>query len=157
MILSIIIFSFDNFTRKSKHLLLYSFSLDKKLIFDLCCVIVQVLLLIDLGLITGTLEDVLKDHLYAEFFMHKTGHWLGLDVHDCGDYRVDGLWVEIEPNMVLTIEPGIYINEEANVPNKYKGIGIRIEDDVLITEHGPEVLTAKVPKERAEIEALVRG
>jgi len=111
--------------------------------------------LIDLGLITGTLEDVLKDHLYAEFFMHKTGHWLGLDVHDCGDYRVDGLWVEIEPNMVLTIEPGIYINEEANVPNKYKGIGIRIEDDVLVTKKGNKILSNKVPRTIDEIEALM--
>jgi len=112
--------------------------------------------LLDLGLLKGSLESVLNEHRYAEFFMHKTGHWLGLDVHDCGDYSVDGLWVELEAGMVLTIEPGIYISKEANVPKKYKGIGIRIEDDVLVTKDGHKILSNKVPRTTEEIEEIMR-
>ncbi len=112
--------------------------------------------LIDLGLVKGTLDEVIKDHKYAEFYMHKTGHWLGLDVHDCGDYSVDGLWVELEANMVLTIEPGIYISADAKkVPKKYRGIGIRIEDDVLVTKTGSKILSDKVPRSIDEIETIM--
>jgi Xaa-Pro aminopeptidase len=111
--------------------------------------------LVDLGLLKGSLETVLEDQLYAEFFMHKTGHWLGLDVHDCGDYQVDKLWVEMEPGMVLTIEPGIYISPQAKVDKKWRGIGVRIEDDVLVTRKGPQILSDKVPRDIASIEALM--
>ncbi|MFK8013112.1 MAG: aminopeptidase P N-terminal domain-containing protein [Marinicellaceae bacterium] len=111
--------------------------------------------LLDLGLLKGELETVLQNHLYAEFYMHKTGHWLGLDVHDCGEYSVDGLWVELEAGMVLTIEPGIYIGHDAKVPDKFKGIGIRIEDDVLVTRDGNKILSNKVPREIEEIEAIM--
>jgi Xaa-Pro aminopeptidase len=112
--------------------------------------------LIDLGIIKGTLQDVLLEKTYAQYYMHKTGHWLGLDVHDCGDYSVDGLWVELEANMVLTIEPGIYISSDSNAPEKYRGIGVRIEDDILVTAKGAKVLSRKVPKSIPEIEDLMR-
>ena len=111
--------------------------------------------LLDLGLLKGDLNTVLEEHSYHQFFMHKTGHWLGLDVHDCGEYRVDGLWVEMEEGMVLTIEPGIYIAEDAKVPEKYKGIGVRIEDDVLVTKKGYQILSDKVPRTISEIEQLM--
>jgi Xaa-Pro aminopeptidase len=111
--------------------------------------------LLELGILNGNLEEVLETHKYAEFYMHKTGHWLGLDVHDCGDYSIDGLWVELEPSMVLTIEPGIYIPSDAKVPAKYKGIGIRIEDDVLVTAKGNKILSNKVPRTIEEIETLM--
>lgn len=111
--------------------------------------------LVDLGLLKAPLEQVLEEQLYAEFFMHKTGHWLGLDVHDCGDYQVDGLWVEMEPGMVLTIEPGIYVSPQAKVAEKWRGIGIRIEDDILVTRKGPEILSDKVPREMDAIEQLM--
>ncbi len=85
--------------------------------------------------------------------MHRSSHWLGLDVHDVGDYRVDGAWRTLEPGMVLTIEPGIYIPDDDTVPSKFRGIGIRIEDDVLVTRDGNEVLTAAAPKAIDDIEA----
>jgi len=112
--------------------------------------------LLDLGLLKGDFEALLKDQSYAHFYMHKTGHWLGLDVHDCGEYSIDGLWVELEANMVLTIEPGFYIDENAKVPSKYKGIGIRIEDDVLVTKNGHKILSDKVPRTIKEIETIMR-
>lgn len=112
--------------------------------------------LLDLGLLKGDLETVIKDKMYAQFFMHKTGHWLGLDVHDCGEYSVDSLWVELEPGMVLTIEPGIYISSDSKVPEKYKGIGIRIEDDILVTKDGNKILSDQVPRSIEEIEKLMR-
>ncbi len=111
--------------------------------------------LLNLGLLKGDLQTILDEQSYAQFFMHKTGHWLGLDVHDCGEYSVDGLWVELEPGMVLTIEPGIYISEDAKVPMKYKGIGIRIEDDVLVTKEGHKILSHKVPRTINEIEEIM--
>ncbi len=110
--------------------------------------------LIKLGLLKGTLAKNLKDEKYKSFFMHKTGHWLGLDVHDVGDYRIDGEPRMLEPGMVMTVEPGIYIEaDRKDVPAPYRGIGVRIEDDVLVTSGEPLVLTAKVPKTAAEIEA----
>jgi Xaa-Pro aminopeptidase len=112
--------------------------------------------LIDLGLLKGTLTHLIKEQAYAKFYMHRTGHWLGMDVHDVGDYKVDGAWRELEPGMTLTVEPGIYIPAGMRaVPKKFWNIGIRIEDDVLVTADGHEVLTRDAPKAVAEIEALM--
>ncbi len=112
--------------------------------------------LIDLGLLEGDLEELLESQAYRAFYMHGLGHWLGLDVHDVGEYKQDEKDRPFEPGMVLTIEPGLYISEDAPVAEQYRGIGIRIEDDVLVTENGHENLTASVPKEIAEIEALMQ-
>jgi Xaa-Pro aminopeptidase len=112
--------------------------------------------LIDLGLLKGTLTHLIKEQAYAKFYMHRTGHWLGMDVHDVGDYKVDGAWRELEPGMTLTVEPGIYIPAGMRgVAKKFWNIGIRIEDDVLVTADGHEVLTRDAPKAVAEIEALM--
>ena len=112
--------------------------------------------LIKLGLLKGSLKANLEAHTYRKFYMHKTGHWLGLDVHDVGDYRVDGEFRELEPGMVVTVEPGIYISPDMKgVPARYRGIGIRIEDDVVVTDGDPEVISAGVPKDADEIEALM--
>lgn len=108
------------------------------------------------GLLKGTPAKLVRDEAYKPFFMHRTGHWLGMDVHDVGDYKVDEQWRELEPGMVMTVEPGIYIAPGARgVPKKWQGIGVRIEDDVLVTRKGPEVLSAGVPTDADEIEALV--
>lgn len=112
--------------------------------------------LVELGLLSGDVDELIKEEHYKAFYMHRTGHWLGMDVHDVGDYKVAGEWRTLQPGMVLTVEPGLYIaGDTENVDPKWLGIGIRIEDDVLVTEKGCEVLTAKVPKEIAEIEALM--
>jgi Xaa-Pro aminopeptidase len=112
--------------------------------------------LVKLGLLTGSVEKNLREHAYRRFYMHKTGHWLGLDVHDAGDYRVDGEFRVLEPGMVVTVEPGLYIAPgEKGVPPKYRGIGIRVEDDVVVTAGEPEVISAGVPKHPDEIEALM--
>ena len=114
--------------------------------------------LVDLGLLKGAVAKLIKDGGYAKFYMHRTGHWLGMDVHDVGDYKVDGAWRELEPGMVMTVEPGIYIPPGMRgVPKKYWGIGVRIEDDVLITKDGHEVLTRDAPKGVADIEALMQA
>lgn len=113
--------------------------------------------LIALGLVEGPLRSAIKEERYKPFYMHKTGHWLGLDVHDVGDYRIDGHWRELEPGMVCTIEPGLYIAPDAPLAAKWRGIGIRIEDDVLIGKDGPEVLTRGLPSAAADIEAMVGG
>ncbi|MEO1582407.1 MAG: Xaa-Pro aminopeptidase [Pseudomonadota bacterium] len=110
-----------------------------------------------LGLLSGNLRRLLKDEAYREFFMHRTGHWLGIDVHDVGDYKVDDQWRLLEPGMVMTVEPGIYIAPDANVPLKWRGIGIRIEDDVLITRDTPELLTQGLPRTADEVEAWMAG
>ncbi len=95
---------------------------------------------------------------YRAFFMHKTSHWLGLDVHDCGSYTKDGESRPLEPGMVLTIEPGIYVDpENEDVDERWRGIGIRIEDDVLVTESGHEILTSAAPKSIEEVEAACAG
>lgn len=112
--------------------------------------------LVELGLLQGDIETLLEEQAYREFYMHGLGHWLGLDVHDVGDYKLNGEDRAFEPGMVLTIEPGLYIAQDADVPAQYKGIGIRIEDDLLVTEQGHENLTAAVPKTIAEIEALMQ-
>jgi Xaa-Pro aminopeptidase len=112
--------------------------------------------LVKLGLLKGSVDKNIKDLAYKRFYMHKTGHWLGLDVHDVGDYRVDGEYRELEPGMVVTVEPGIYIAaDDKSVPAQYRGIGIRIEDDAVVTRQEPEIITAAVPNDPDEIEALM--
>lgn len=111
--------------------------------------------MIEIGLLTGTVDGCIEDGSYQEFFMHKTGHWLGLDVHDMGNYMADGASITLKPGMTYTVEPGIYVNSRSKAPEKFKGIGVRIEDDILITESGNKNLTAGVPKEVSEIEALM--
>ncbi len=114
--------------------------------------------LLDLGLVNGRLKTVIKKEKYKPFYPHRTGHWLGMDVHDVGDYKIDGQWRPLQPGMVLTVEPGLYIPADCKeVDKKWRGIGIRIEDAVLVTKNGHDVLTAGVPKTIAEIEALMQG
>lgn len=112
-----------------------------------------------LGLLKGKLDDLIKKRAYFDFYMHRAGHWMGMDVHDVGDYKVDGSdseWREFEAGMVTTIEPGIYIHADNDkVDPRWRGIGIRIEDDVLIRKDGHEILTDGVPKSVDEIEALM--
>jgi Xaa-Pro aminopeptidase len=109
-----------------------------------------------LGVLKGTADDAIADGSYKRFYPAKTGHWLGLDVHDVGDYRVDGEPRLLEPGMVVTVEPGIYIPpSDTSVAERWRGIGIRIEDDVAVTRDGNDVLTAGVPKQAQEIEALL--
>ena len=111
--------------------------------------------LLDLKLLEGDLNEVIETNKYFDFYMHRVGHYLGLDVHDVGGKNEKGDWVDYSPGMITTIEPGIYINENLNVPNQYKNIGIRIEDNVLVTDKGFEVLTDLVPKEIKDIEVLM--
>jgi len=114
--------------------------------------------LIRLGLLKGRLATLIKEDAYRQFYMHRTGHWLGMDVHDVGDYKVGDEWRVLEPGMVLTIEPGLYVAPESKgIAKKWWNIGIRIEDDVLVTRDGHEVLSRDVPKEPDEIEALMAG
>lgn len=113
--------------------------------------------LVKLGLLTGRVSTLIKNEAYKPYYMHRTGHWLGMDVHDVGDYKIDKQWRLFEPGMVLTVEPGLYIQPDAlEVEEKWRGIGIRIEDDVLVTSKGCEVLTDAAPKEIKAIEALMR-
>ncbi|MDC9725697.1 MAG: Xaa-Pro aminopeptidase [Gammaproteobacteria bacterium] len=111
--------------------------------------------LLDIGLLKGKLEVLIKEEKYREFYMHRTGHWLGMDVHDVGDYKVGGEWRVLEPGMVLTVEPGLYIRDPKHIDKKWHFIGIRIEDDVLVTKTGNEVLTDAAPKEVDDIEELM--
>ncbi len=109
--------------------------------------------LLDLDLLEGNLDTVIANETYKKFYMHRTGHWLGLDVHDVGEYRIDEEWRVFEPGMVTTIEPGIYISKDlAGVPSRYRGIGVRIEDNVLVTKNGNQVLTHGIPKTIEDIE-----
>ncbi|MBI3044172.1 MAG: aminopeptidase P N-terminal domain-containing protein [Betaproteobacteria bacterium] len=112
--------------------------------------------LIDLKLIPGGLAEAVETEAYRKFYMHRTGHWLGLDVHDAGDYKLEGEWRPLAPGMVLTVEPGCYIRGGEGVPERFAGIGVRIEDDVAVTEAGAEVLTHDAPKVPAEVEAWMR-
>jgi Xaa-Pro aminopeptidase len=112
--------------------------------------------MLDLELLSGTLDEVLEKETYKRFYMHRTGHWLGLDVHDAGDYKRSGKWRTLAPGMVLTVEPGLYIRPADDVPKSLYNIGIRIEDDVLVTEGGCEVITAEAPKRIEDIQALMR-
>ncbi|TYP63904.1 Xaa-Pro aminopeptidase [Stutzerimonas stutzeri] len=112
--------------------------------------------LVELGLLNGDVDELIAAEAYKPFYMHRAGHWLGMDVHDVGDYKVGGEWRVLEPGMAMTVEPGIYIAaDNQDVAKKWRGIGVRIEDDVVVTRHGCEILTNGVPKSVAEIEALM--
>ena len=110
--------------------------------------------LVDLGILKGDVDTLIEQQAYRQFYMHGLGHWLGLDVHDVGSYGQDKQRI-LEIGMVITVEPGIYISEDADVPEQYKGIGVRIEDNLLMTEYGNKILTAAAPKEIADIENLM--
>ena len=109
-----------------------------------------------LGLLSGRLPGLIRDGAYKEYFMHRTGHWIGIDVHDVGDYKVDDQWRLLEPGMSMTIEPGIYVGAGATGRAKrWRGTGIRIEDDIVVTRGGPRVLTTGIPTVADEIEAFM--
>jgi Xaa-Pro aminopeptidase len=121
-------------------------------------VAVQVLTagMVRLGLLKGRVPALIKSMAYRRFYMHRTGHWLGIDVHDVGDYKIGEVWRQLEPGMVLTIEPGLYVPPGTRgIPPEFRNVGIRIEDDVLVTREGHEVLTDGVPKDPAAIEAVM--
>jgi len=109
----------------------------------------------DLKLLKGSVDGLIEKGAYQKFFVHRTSHWLGLDVHDVGEYRLGNAWRVLEAGMVLTVEPGIYVPAEKSIPKKWQGIGIRIEDDVLVTRAGHEVLTDDAPKHPEAIEDLM--
>ena len=109
--------------------------------------------MLDLGLLKGSLDQVIDMKTYMQFYMHRAGHWIGMDVHDAGDYRKKGVWQTLQPGMMITNEPGLYIRPDAAVPEHFWNIGVRIEDDVLITATGNENLTIAAPKTVAEVEA----
>ena len=111
--------------------------------------------LVEIGILDGDPEELHKKGAYKDFYMHKIGHWLGLDVHDVGDYTEGDDFMKFKPGMITTIEPGIYISNTMDVDNKWKGIGVRIEDDILVTKDGNENLTKKVPSDPHEIESLM--
>ncbi|WP_439894915.1 Xaa-Pro aminopeptidase [Pseudomonas syringae] len=112
--------------------------------------------LVELGLLQGDVNQLIEDEAYKAFYMHRAGHWLGMDVHDVGEYKVGGEWRVLEVGMALTVEPGIYVSpDNLNVAKKWRGIGVRIEDDVVVTKKGCEVLSGDVPKTVAEIETLM--
>jgi len=112
--------------------------------------------LVRLGLLKGEIEKLIQEGAFKKFYMHRTSHWLGMDVHDAGPYKVSDEWRRLAPGMVLTVEPGLYIAEDIEgVDPRYRGIGIRIEDDVLVTDEGHEVLSAGVPKTIAAIEDAI--
>ena len=114
--------------------------------------------MLDLGILKGSLDEVLETEAYASFTLHKTGHWLGLDVHDVGTYLDEqGEWVTLQPNMVFTIEPGLYFPKQSQqVDKKWRGMGVRIEDDILVTDRGCENLSAAAPRSIADIESIMR-
>lgn len=112
--------------------------------------------LLAIGLLKGNIDDVIANESYRDFYPHNTGHWLGLDVHDVGRYRDSGdSWRTLEPGMVMTVEPGIYVQQDLRVDDRWKGIGVRIEDDILCTAGAPENLTPGIPKEIDELESIV--
>ena len=110
-----------------------------------------------LGLLDGSLPKLIKDGAYRRFYMHRTGHWIGMDVHDVGDYKVGDEWRVLETGMVTTVEPGIYIPNKRNIPKRFRNIGIRIEDDVAVTNKGPDVLSKGLISDPDDIEALMQG
>jgi Xaa-Pro aminopeptidase len=112
---------------------------------------------VDLGLLQGATENLIETQAYRRFYMHRTGHWLGMDVHDAGQYKIDGQWRSLAPGMVFTIEPGCYIRPAADAPEAFWNIGIRIEDNVLVTADGCECFTNGAPREIDDIESLMRG
>ena len=109
-----------------------------------------------LGLLEGTLAALIRDGAYREFYMHRTGHWLGMDVHDVGDYKVGDEWRLLEPGMVMTVEPGVYISANRKYPKRFRNMGIRIEDDVAVTSNGADILSKALPREPDRIEALMQ-
>ncbi|BAP54548.1 peptidase M24, catalytic core [Thioploca ingrica] len=111
--------------------------------------------LIEFGLLVGKLDVLIEEEAYKRFYMHRIGHWLGMDVHDPGEYKVDEVWRTLKPGMVMTVEPGIYIPAAEDIAREWWNIGVRIEDNILVTEGGHEILTADLPKTVAEIEALM--
>ena len=114
--------------------------------------------LLDLGLLQGTLEELIATQAYKPFYMHRSGHWLGLDVHDVGQYKIDGHWRQLAPGMVLTVEPGLYIHDSIpGIDPRWHGIGVRIEDDIAVTTDGHENLTAALAVKVTDIEAWMRG
>lgn len=114
--------------------------------------------LVDLKILQGDVDGLIERGDYKRFYMHRTGHWLGMDVHDVGDYKIEGTWRELEPGMVMTVEPGLYISGgHADVDARWHNIGVRIEDDVLVTATGNEVLSQDAPKSIADIEAIMRA
>jgi Xaa-Pro aminopeptidase len=110
-----------------------------------------------LGLLDGSLPRLIKDGAYREFYMHRTGHWIGMDVHDVGDYKVADEWRVLETGMVTTVEPGIYIPDKRGVPKAFRNIGVRIEDDVAVTSKGPDVLSKNLAKAPDAVEALMQA
>ena len=112
--------------------------------------------MVDLKLLQGEVDGLIEAEAYKRFYMHRTGHWLGLDVHDAGEYKLDGEWRPLAPGMTLTVEPGLYIRPADDVPEALHNLGIRIEDDALVTEKGCEILTEGAPKGVAEIEEAMR-
>jgi Xaa-Pro aminopeptidase len=112
--------------------------------------------MVDLKLCSGSVDGVIDSGDYKRFYMHRTGHWLGMDVHDVGNYKLEGNWRDLLPGMALTVEPGMYIRPADNVPEALWNIGIRIEDDIVITADGCEVLTHEVPKTVDGIEQLMQ-
>ena len=113
--------------------------------------------LVALGLLKGDVAELIGKEAYKRFYMHSTGHWLGMDVHDVGAYKLGGAWRTFEPGMVLTVEPGLYVTPAEDVDKQYWNIGIRIEDDVLVTDAEPRVLSHEAPKQIADVEDLMRG
>jgi Xaa-Pro aminopeptidase len=111
----------------------------------------------ELGILKGSLSTLIKEQAYRPYYMHRTGHWLGSDVHDVGEYKIDSNWRLLEPGMVLTIEPGLYLGGSKAIPKRYRHIGIRIEDDVAVTKKGCEILSDAVPKSIEQIERLMSG
>jgi len=110
---------------------------------------------VDLGLLQGSVDGLIESGDFRRFYMHRTGHWLGMDVHDCGEYKRDGRWRALAPGMVLTVEPGCYIRPGEDVPELFWNIGVRIEDDAAVTADGCEIITSHAPKTIADIEALM--
>ena len=110
-----------------------------------------------LGLLDGSLPRLIRDGAYRQFFMHRTGHWIGMDVHDVGDYKVGDEWRVLEAGMVTTVEPGIYLSNSRKIPKRFRNIGIRIEDDVVVTGKGPDVLSKGLASDPDEIEALMHS
>jgi Xaa-Pro aminopeptidase len=111
--------------------------------------------LVKLGLIEGPADTAISEGRYKPYYMHRTSHWLGMDVHDVGDYYADKQPRELEPGMVLTVEPGLYIGKDAAVDDRWRGIGVRIEDDIAVTETGYHNITAAIPKDPAELEKIL--
>jgi Xaa-Pro aminopeptidase len=113
--------------------------------------------MVELGLLKGKPAQLIKDGAYSQYYMHRTGHWLGMDVHDVGDYKVADEWRLLEKGMALTVEPGLYVAAGNRNAKRWANIGVRIEDDVVITADGYELLTKGLPRTTAEVEALMNG